>query len=174
MPTLRLALPGDAPSLAVLAERTFRDAFGTRNSPDNMDLHCANCFGPDIQLREIGERGLVTTLAEEAGRLVGFSQLRIARPSPAVKAKKPAELSRVYVTSEWQGRGVAQALMHQAQADSVRAGCDRLWLGVWEHNPKAIAFYRKLGFEVVGTQAFMLGQERQRDLVMAVDVHPPG
>jgi ribosomal protein S18 acetylase RimI-like enzyme len=174
MPALRLALPGDAPSLAILAERTFRDAFGARNSPENMDLHCAKCFGPDIQLREIGERGLVTTLADEAGQLVGFTQLRLVRPSPAVTARKPAELSRIYVTAEWQARGVARALMDQAFADAARGGCDRLWLGVWEHNPKAMAFYRKCGFEVVGTQAFMLGQERQRDLIMAVDVRPPG
>ena len=46
MPALRLALPGDAPSLAVLAERTFRDAFGARNSPENMDLHCAGASAP--------------------------------------------------------------------------------------------------------------------------------
>ena len=49
-------MASDAPSLAVLAERTFRDTFGARNSPENMDLHCAKVFGPEIQQREIGER----------------------------------------------------------------------------------------------------------------------
>lgn len=170
MAALRLALPGDAPSLAILAERTFRDAFGARNSPGNMDLHCARVFGPDIQLREIGERGLVTTLADEAGHLVGYSQLRIGKASPAVKAERPAELNRIYVVAEQHGRGVGRALVRQALTDAARAGCDRLWLGVWEHNPKAMAFYKRLGFEIVGAQAFMLGEERQRDLVMAIAV----
>ncbi len=55
MTGIRRAIAGDAPSLAVLAERTFRDAFGARNSPENMDLHCAKVFGPEIQLREIGD-----------------------------------------------------------------------------------------------------------------------
>jgi ribosomal protein S18 acetylase RimI-like enzyme len=170
MPALRLALPGDAPSLAILAERTFRDAFGARNSPENMDLHCSRNFAPDIQLREIGNRGMVTTLADNAGTLVGFSQLKIPSASPAVAAAKPAELHRIYVVAEWRGRGAGQKLMKRALLDAARAGCDRLWLGVWEHNPKAMAFYRKYGFEVVGTQAFMLGLERQRDLVMSVAV----
>ncbi len=170
MPSLRLAMPGDAPSLAILAERTFRDAFGARNSPENMDLHCAKAFSPDLQLREILDRGLVTTLADEGGQLVGFSQLRLASPSPAVKARKPAELHRIYVVTEWQGRGVAQALMERAFADAERAGCDALWLGVWEHNPKAMAFYQKFGFGFVGTHAFMLGHERQRDLIMTVAI----
>ena len=168
MPVLRLALPADANALAILAERTFRDAFGARNSPGNMDLYCARAFGPEIQLREIGERDLVTTLADEGRQLVGFSQLRIGKASPAVKAKRPAELNRIYVAAEWHGRGVGRALMDRALADAKRAACDRLWLGVWEHNPKAMAFYRELGFEIVGTQSFMLGEERQRDLVMSI------
>ena len=64
MTGLRRAVAGDAPSLAVLAERTFRDAFGARNSPENMDLHCSRVFGAEIQQREIEDPGLVTTIAE--------------------------------------------------------------------------------------------------------------
>jgi ribosomal protein S18 acetylase RimI-like enzyme len=44
---------------------------------------------------------------------------------------------------------------------------DVVWLGVWEHNPKAIAFYKKLGFGEVGEQVFPLGSDAQRDIVMA-------
>ena len=51
---------------------------------------------------------------------------------------------------------------------ATREACDCLWLGVWEHNPRAMTFYRKFGLEVVGTHAFMLGLDRQRDLIMSV------
>jgi ribosomal protein S18 acetylase RimI-like enzyme len=100
--------------------------------------------------------------------MIGFSQLRPGRAHASVAAKRPAELTRIYVLSEWHGRGIASALMRDALDAAAGHGCDRLWLGVWEHNPKAMAFYRKHGFEIVGTQSFMLGQDRQRDLVMAV------
>lgn len=170
MTTLRLAFPADSPTLAVLAERTFRDTFGSRNSPENMDLHCAKSFGPDIQQREIGDRGLVTTIAESDGTMTGYSQLRLLREHESVVAERPAELNRIYVVAEWQGRGIARELMQRALDSAASAGADCLWLGVWEHNPKAMAFYRKFGLEVVGTQAFMLGEERQRDLVMAVQI----
>jgi ribosomal protein S18 acetylase RimI-like enzyme len=168
MATLRRAVPADAPSLAVLAERTFRDTFGPRNSPENMDQHCAKVFGTEIQGREIDDRNLLTTLAEADGRMVGFSQLRLGHPHASVVAKRPAELNRIYVIGEWQGRGVARDLLQNALDTASGAGCDCLWLGVWEHNAKAMAFYRKFGFEIVGSQAFMLGNDRQRDLVMAV------
>ena len=165
---LRRATRGDAPTLAVLAERTFRDAFSARNSPDNMDLHCTRYFSPDIQAREIADPGLVTTLALEGGQLVGFTQMTLAKPHAHVVAERPAELNRIYVVAERQGAGIAQALMQEALANATAAGADCLWLGVWEHNPKAMAFYRKFGFEIVGSHPFMLGHERQRDLVMSL------
>jgi ribosomal protein S18 acetylase RimI-like enzyme len=166
--TLRRAKADDAPSLAVLAERTFRDAFAARNSPENMDLHCAKVFSPGIQLREIEDRGLVTTIAEAEHRMIGFSQLRLRQAHAAVVAARPAELSRIYVIAEWHGRGVAQELMADVIDTARQERCDVLWLGVWEHNPQAMAFYRKFGLEIVGTHAFMLGHDRQRDLVMSL------
>ena len=165
---LRPALAADAPALAVLAERTFRDTFGSHNSPENMDLHCARSFGPEIQRGEIGDRGLVTTIAEDRGAMIGFSQLRLASAHQSVPARQPAELHRIYVVAEWHGRGAARELMQRAVDTAAGENCDWLWLGVWEHNPKAMAFYRKFGLEIVGSHAFMLGLERQRDLVMAV------
>jgi ribosomal protein S18 acetylase RimI-like enzyme len=168
MTKLRPALARDAPSLAVLAERTFRETFGTRNSPENMDLHCAKVFGTDIQLREIGDRELRTTIAEAEGRMIGFSQLRIPSAQATVKARRPAEINRIYVLADWHGHGVAQDLMRAAIATATRDDCDCLWLGVWEHNPRAMTFYRKFGLEVVGTHSFMLGADRQRDLIMSV------
>jgi ribosomal protein S18 acetylase RimI-like enzyme len=170
MTKLRPALARDAPSLAVLAERTFRETFGTRNSPENMDLHCARVFGTEIQLREIGDRALRTTIAEAEGQMIGFSQLRIPSVHASVKAGRAAEISRIYVLADWHGRGVAQDLLRDALVAATRDDCDCLWLGVWEHNPRAITFYRKFGLEVVGTHAFMLGLDRQRDLIMSVKI----
>jgi GNAT superfamily N-acetyltransferase len=168
---LRRAVAADAPTLAVLAERTFRDAFGERNSPSNMDLHCERHFGPDIQAREIGERAIVTTLAIASGQLVGFTQLMPSRAQPLLPAaRRPAELNRIYVVAAWQGKGVAQALLKDAIASAKSARADWLWLGVWEHNAKAIAFYRKSGFEDAGMHSFLLGDERQRDVVMSIRI----
>ena len=47
---------------------------------------------------------------------------------------------------------------------------DHLWLGVWEHNPRAIAFYRKYGFREVGEHVFQLGRDPQRDLILVRSV----
>jgi diamine N-acetyltransferase len=167
MSTLRRAQALDAAALAELAERTFRDTFAAVNTPENMDLHCAASFGPAIQAREISDPSLVTTIAESNRQLVGFTQLRLLHGSKAVSFSRPAELHRIYVAHERHGQGLAQELMNNALEEAARQECDGVWLGVWEKNPRALAFYRKHGFQSVGEHAFSVGHDLQRDIIMA-------
>lgn len=170
MTAIRPARLTDAASLAAVAEQTFRETFSADNSPENIDLHCARNFSAQMQGDELSDPQVVTLLAEITGELVGFAQLRPAHAIACVEADRPAELHRIYVSGEWHGRGVANELMRAVLAVAADAGADCLWLGVWERNPKAIAFYRKYGFSVVGDQGFMLGKDRQRDLIMAANI----
>ena len=171
--TIRRAERRDAFALAELAERTFRDAFAARNTPGDMDLHCRSSYGEELQAREIADRDRTTLVCEHADGLVAYGQLRWGPPPPGVLGTKPAEIQRLYVDSKWHGRGIAQALM-AALLDTARAGgADTVWLGVWEHNPRAIAFYRKIGFVEVGAQTFVLGRDPQRDLVLELTLDRP-
>jgi ribosomal protein S18 acetylase RimI-like enzyme len=167
MTTIRRATAHDAADLADLAERTFREAFAADNQPSNLDDHCARSFGTGIQRREIADPDMVTILAEDHGQLIAFAQVRLLAPKACVQAQHPCELYRIYVSSPWHGQGVAHQLMHAVLAVVSDAGGDCVWLGVWEHNPRAIAFYAKFGFETVGEHVFQFGDEAQRDLILA-------
>jgi len=170
MATLRRANLDDADALAWLAERTFRETFGAENFQVDLDLHCASYFSSEIQSREILDPNLVTILAEEAAELVAFAQVRPLSPKPCVHVEHPSELNRLYVSSEWHGSGLAHEIMTEVLTIAKQGGAGCLWLGVWEHNPRAIAFYHKYGFKVVGEHVFQLGTDPQQDLVLAVDI----
>jgi diamine N-acetyltransferase len=170
--TVRRASPADADGLAAVAERTFRDTFAGDNLQGDMDAHCTRSFAAAIQQREISDPARVTLLAEADGLLVGFAQLLLRSHTPSLSAQRPCELNRIYVLKPWHGRRVAQQLMTAALSAASQAASDHLWLGVWERNPRAIAFYRKLGFKVTGAHTFTLGSEAQRDLIMAAALEP--
>jgi len=170
MATTRRAEPKDAAKLAVLAERTFRAAFGSSNTRENMDAHCASAYGETIQASEITNADIETFVCADSTELVGYAQLRWGIAPPCVLALRPAEIRRIYVDQQWHGRGIAQALMSQALIAAARRNADRVWLGVWEHNPRAMAFYRKFGFTKVGHHVFQLGDDPQRDWILCRDV----
>lgn len=162
---VRPAVRSDASALARLAERTFREAFAADNIAAHLDLHCERSYGPQQQLREIEDPNLVTLLAESDGELVAFAQLRPRAPKAGVP-ETAAELARLYVAQRWHGQGVAHELMAQVLQAASASGAQQLWLGVWEQNGRAQAFYRKLGFRECGEHTFMVGTDPQRDLIM--------
>jgi len=164
--TIRRATESDAGALAALAERTFRDTFGDVNTPQDMQRHCNANFSASIQLEEIRAADRDTWLAEADGLLVAFAQLRRGAAPPAVGGARPLEIQRFYVAAGHHGRGVAHDLMQHVLSQAEAQAVDVVWLGVWEKNPRAVAFYRKWGFEIVGDHVFTLGEDRQRDLLM--------
>lgn len=163
----RAARPEDAGALARFAEVTFRHTFAADNSAADMDAYCAGAFGEALQRAEIEDASLVTLLVEEQGRIVGYAQFGPGAEPECVPGRPAWELRRLYVEPELKGSGMARDLMAQVFESAARGGATAVWLGVWERNPRAIRFYEKAGFAVVGDHVFQLGNDPQRDLIMA-------
>ena len=135
-----------------------------------MDLHCRTNYSESIQAAELSSPHIVTLLSEQSGKLIGYAQLCWSDAPDCVAGKSPGEIHRLYVDEEWHGKGVEQELM-QASLDEMKIrGSDVVWLGVWESNPRAISFYSKFGFVEVGDHVFTLGNDPQRDIVMALSL----
>lgn len=170
--SIRQATPSDASAVAAFAERTFVETFGSDNTPEDLAAHVAKAFGIAQQSRELRDPNMLTLLGEDGRTLVAFAQLRRGDTPPCVPAPDSIELLRFYVDRPWHGRGIAQLLMRAVEDTARQAGARTLWLGVWERNPRAIAFYAKCGFTDVGEQEFVVGSDRQTDRVMARSLPP--
>lgn len=169
-PAIRAGIAADAAALAEFAALTFADAFAAVNDPGDMAHYLSTAYGLAQQSAELADPGIATLLAEAGGRLAGFAQVRGGPPPSCITGARPLELWRFYVDRAWQGRGVAKALMDAACAEAARRGGATLWLGVWERNDRARAFYRKCGFVELGRKSLVLGHDVQTDLVMARQV----
>jgi len=176
---IRPATDADSASLSALAATTFRETFEHENTPEDMARYLAETFTPDRLAAEIGDPAGAILLAEHCGtsgdargdaELVGYAHL-VGGPAPAaVQGPRPLELKRLYVARAWHGRRVAQALMDAIIHAARDRGAGTLWLGVWERNPRAVAFYAKYGFRRVGEHTFVLGGDAQTDWLLAVSL----
>ena len=172
---IRPATPADAPRLSRLGAATFRETFEGENTPEDMARYLAEAFTPQRQAAEIADPAGTVLLAERPdvsgdeghADLVGYAHLVSGAVPAAVQGAAPLELKRLYVARAWHGVGIAQALMDAAIEKARARGAETLWLGVWERNPRAVAFYRKYGFTHVGEHTFVLGSDPQTDWVLA-------
>lgn len=167
---IRIAVESDAPALAAFAARTFEETFAPHNRPDDMRAHVSKAFGIVQQTQELLNPDMVTLLGFHAAMLVAFAQVKRQDPPPGIDIDAPIELHRFYVDRTAHGKGVAQQLMCAVRSAAREFGGQALWLGVWEHNPRAIAFYRKAGFVDRGSHDFFVGQDRQTDRVLVAPI----
>jgi diamine N-acetyltransferase len=166
LPAIRKANLNDATQLASIAERTFRETFEASATREDMDLHCQTAYGESIQALELSDPDTFTLLSESEGEVIGFTQLHWGEAPACVTGTTPGEIRRFYVVADWHGKGVARDLMSASLEELRMHGSDVVWLGVFEHNPKAIAFYAKHGFAKVGDHVFVVGNDPQRDYIM--------
>lgn len=164
------ACAADAAELAEFGARTFAATFGADNTAEDLRLHLASAWSPELQAAEIGDPGIDTLLARVNGILAGFAQLRAGKAPACIATSRPVELVRFYVDKPWQGHGLAGQLMEAVLRQARGHGGRELWLGVWERNLRAQAFYRKHGFRQVGTQIFVVGIDPQTDHVMLREI----
>jgi ribosomal protein S18 acetylase RimI-like enzyme len=169
---IRRGVASDATALAELAARTFTDAFASDNRPEDLQAHIASAYGVSQQSAEIADPNTITLLAERNGALIGYAQVRRHAVPSCVTQERPVELQRFYLDRAAHGTGVAKDLMSAVHEAARELGGIHLWLGVWERNARAIAFYSKMGFAKVGNHSFYVGSDRQTDDVMVVAVTP--
>ena len=156
---IRKAETADAESLALIGEQTFRETFGAFNTKKDMDEYCTKNFGTRIQQNEIADKNKCTLLCESDNRIAGYVQINLNAAFGAVADTSQAEIQRFYIVKDLHGKGAA--------LDTVRRlNIKHVWLGVWEKNPRAIAFYKKFGFEQIGEHVFLLGSDPQHDIIL--------
>ena len=166
---------GDAPRLAAFAARLFRETYAPTHPARDIEAYVAEAFGPDVQRAELAAPGALTLAVvpgDAPDALAAYAQLRMGEAPAAVGASRAMEVARFYVDAPWHGAGLAPMLMRAALAAAHARGAGVMWLGVWSENARAIAFYRRMGFAVVGEQVFRFGSILDRDYVMARPVTP--
>lgn len=164
---LRSALPSDAALLAELASQTFQETFEGLYSEADLRAFLLSAYGEGLQTGELADPGWRTFVLEAQGRLLGFAQLVLDSPLHGKVPDGAAELRRIYVLREALGQGLGARLLERVLEVAKAEGAPALWLGVWEHNDRAQAFYRKYGFSRVGEHTFMVGTRADTDHLLA-------
>lgn len=156
------------PILTEISRTTFYDTFHHQNNPQDLQLYLDNNFNNEALNAELKDENNHFFFARNHDEIVGYLKLSSAK-SDEVEGEV-LEISRIYVRKESLGLGVGKDLMDFAVRFSRNLNKNIIYLGVWEHNVKAINFYKKFGFKKIGEHPFLVGNDVQTDWLMKKDL----
>jgi ribosomal protein S18 acetylase RimI-like enzyme len=168
----RLATEKDADLIADLSRQTFYDSFASQNTKEDMDKFMSEQFATEKLMKEVGAEGNIFLLAYSNNELAGYVRMREGERRGELENKTAIEIARIYAVQHSLGKGIGSTLMQNCIDMAKELNKEIIWLGVWEHNRRAIDFYTKWGFEKFAEHDFVLGNDVQRDWLMKRSLKP--
>lgn len=166
MITIKIATIKDAELIAEMSRQTFYDSFAEDNTKEDMDIFLSKTFTREALMKEVGAENNIFLLAYDGNEVVGYVRMRENNIPPQLGTERAMEIARIYSVKTSIGKGVGKALMQKCIDIAKEKNHHTIWLGVWEHNQRAIDFYTRWGFKKFSDHDFVLGNDVQKDWLM--------
>lgn len=168
--TMRQATVQDAEQLQLIARHTFFETFTEHNTEENMKRYLEEELSLSKLGAELANINSAFYFATLQGEVIGYLKLNFGASQTELQDNTAVEIERIYVLKEFHGKKVGQLLYEQAIQAAKENQAAYVWLGVWEENKKAIAFYTKNGFLPFDIHVFKLGDDEQTDIMMKLNL----
>jgi ribosomal protein S18 acetylase RimI-like enzyme len=162
----------DLTTLQQISQQTFLETFADVKSPENMSRYLTENISVDKLRTELSNEDSTFCFLEADPNVIGYLKINIGSAQTENKYERSLEIERIYVLGSYQGQGTGKILLDHALEMARSMHAEFVWLGVWEHNHRAIGFYRKHGFVEFSRHVFRLGDDEQIDILMRISLHP--
>ncbi|SDK56803.1 Ribosomal protein S18 acetylase RimI [Paenibacillus sp. OK060] len=156
----------DLQKLQEISIETFHDTFKDQNSPDNMRAYLERAFNAKQLEDELSNSCSDIFFVYYNKELAGYLKVNREGAQSEQMSDASLEIERIYIRKKFQMHGLGKYLLNKAMETALEHQKKEVWLGVWEKNDNAIAFYKKMGFVQTGSHSFYMGDEEQIDFIM--------
>lgn len=156
--------------LQVIGKTTFHETFAETNSESDLAKYLDESFDMNKLTTELNNSESFFFLAKLDEKVIGYLKLNIGSAQTESIIDNALEIERIYVLKEFHGKRVGSLLYNKAKEFALEKNLKQIWLGVWEHNQRAISFYKKQGFKEFSKHIFKLGDDEQTDIIMLLNI----
>lgn len=149
-----------------ISYETFDETFKDQNSPENMKVYLERAFTLKQLEKELSHISSQFFFVYFHNEIAGYLKINTNDAQSEEMGDESLEIERIYVRRKYQKEGLGKHLFHKALEIAEECNKKNIWLGVWEKNENAIAFYKKMGFVQTGSHSFYMGDEEQTDFIM--------
>lgn len=166
MITVKKCTFDDVRDLQTISVETFSETFQEQNSPVHLNAYIERAYNLNQLKHELANPSSQFYFIYLDQELTGYLKVNTDEAQSEGIDDDSLEVERIYVKKEFQKHGLGKTLMNKAMEIAMEQKKKKIWLGVWEDNENAIAFYQKKGFVQTGSHPFFMGDDQQVDLIM--------
>ncbi len=164
--TIRKTTLADVDALLHISKTTFFDAFETLNNPEDFKLYTEAAFTKELLALELNDPNSEFYFAVDKDVVIGYIKLNFNEAQAEFQEADGVEIARIYVSQQHQGKQVGLTFINFVVDLARQRKLKYIWLGAWERNPNALRFYKRHGFVEFGSHYFMVGNDRQTDILL--------
>ncbi|WP_449539724.1 GNAT family N-acetyltransferase [Ferdinandcohnia sp. Marseille-Q9671] len=164
--TIKKCTREDLHILQEISYETFNETFKDQNSPENMQAYLEKAFSLTQVEKELSNLSSQFYFIYFSDEVAGYLKINTNHAQSEKMGDEALEIERIYIKKEFQKHGLGKYLLQKAIEFALERNKQKIWLGVWEKNENAIAFYKKMGFVQTGAHSFYMGDEEQTDFIM--------
>lgn len=160
----------DLEILKKVGKQTFIETFAAVNTPENIANYVEESFNTNQLTTELNNPDSQFYLAILDKEVIGYLKINFGKAQTELINEAALEIHRIYVVQQFHGKKVGQLFIDEVLKIVEQKPVEYIWLGVWEENHRALAFYIKNGFVEFDKHVFTLGDDVQTDLLMKLEV----
>ena len=158
-------------ALKAIAEKTFLDTYASQNTEEDMAKYLADHFNLKLLGKEVNSTDSAYYFAKIENEIIGYFKLNYGQAQTELIDESAVEIERIYATKAYHCKGLGKLLFENSVQIAKKRNAPYIWLGVWDKNARAIRFYEKCGFAEFDRHVFMLGNDKQTDLMMKLELN---
>lgn len=160
----------DLSMLQKMSIETFRDTFKDHNTAEDLQNYLERAYNTEQLRTELLNKDSAFYFIYYNTELAGYLKININEAQTETNGTDSLEVEKIYIRTGFKGKGIGTALIQKSTELAEKYQKNRIWLGVWEQNFAAIAFYERLGFVQTSTHTFFMGDNEQIDFIMTKEL----
>ncbi len=172
---IRIAEPSDAVAISILGRVTFTETFGHLfREREDLQQYLLQTFSVSKIESSLEKDENVFWIAFSDRLPVGYAKLKLKAPCKFVAKENACQLQKIYVLADFLSLKIGFQLQERLLQWAIEADYRAIWLSVLGENERAINFYKRNDFYIVGQHDFQIGREHFDFIVMSKKLNSEG
>ncbi|MBX7043879.1 MAG: GNAT family N-acetyltransferase [Ignavibacteria bacterium] len=148
----------DAKLLAEIGRQSFIESHGNSASASDINRYVNDTYSEEAIRAELYVKKNLCHILYHGEHCAGYSKIILNASHQNIDKPDVTKLDRLYLLKEFHGRGLGYELLNFNIELSVKNDQSGMWLFVWKENHRAVSFYERTGFRIIGSHDFRISE----------------